>query len=350
MARGFSEEVARQVTRAICSSSSKVYEGKWNVYCKWCEGKEIDPVTADIHQVADFLLFLFAERKLSLSGIKGYRSALAKVLNYSTGTNISDSPVLSDLISAFEHQRPTCASPLPKWDLNLVLEALSKDPYEPLSQASLKMLTFKTVFLLTLAAGARCSEIHALDVKHITHLQEWSTVKLAPHPKFLAKNFDYSQGGRNFEGFIIKALDSPANSTSPRDVALCPVRALRAYLDKTAPLRGDTTQLFISLVRKSPGPVRKNTVASWLRQTVLLAYQDWKPGAANDLRVSSHEVRAIATSTAFFHNVAMKDLLRTARWRHQSTFTSFYLRDVAEELDGLKGLGPIMVAQNILHS
>ena len=46
---------------------------------------------------------------------------------------------------------------LPRWDLGIMLEALSKAPYEPLREASLKHLTLKTVFLLAMASG-RCSE------------------------------------------------------------------------------------------------------------------------------------------------------------------------------------------------
>ena len=46
-----------------------------------------------------------------------------------------------------------------QWDLGIVLEALSKHPYEPLREASLKHLTLKTVFLLAMASARRCSEL-----------------------------------------------------------------------------------------------------------------------------------------------------------------------------------------------
>ena len=42
---------------------------------------------------------------------------------------------------------------LPQVDLGIVLEALSKPPYELLREASLKHLTLKTVFLLAMASG-----------------------------------------------------------------------------------------------------------------------------------------------------------------------------------------------------
>ena len=50
-----------------------------------------------------------------------------------------------------ELQRPRLTPVLPQWDLGIVPEALSKPPYEPLREASLKHLTLKTVFLLAMA-------------------------------------------------------------------------------------------------------------------------------------------------------------------------------------------------------
>ena len=58
-----------------------------------------------------------------------------------------------------ELQRPRFTPVLPQWDLGIVLEALSKPPYEPLREGSLKHLTLKTVFLLAVASGRRRSEL-----------------------------------------------------------------------------------------------------------------------------------------------------------------------------------------------
>ena len=58
---------------------------------------------------------------------------------------------------------------LPQWDLDLMLEALSKPHYVPLREASHKHLTLKTVFLLAMASARSCSELHALvfDLQYI---------------------------------------------------------------------------------------------------------------------------------------------------------------------------------------
>ena len=54
------------------------------------------------------------------------------------------------------------ATVLPQWHLGIVPEALSKSPYEPPREASLKHLTLKTVFLLAMASGGRRSKLQAL--------------------------------------------------------------------------------------------------------------------------------------------------------------------------------------------
>ena len=54
----------------------------------------------------------------------------------------------------------------PQWDLSVVLDALTKHPFESknMSSVQVKHLTYKTVFFLSLALGARRGEIHALDI------------------------------------------------------------------------------------------------------------------------------------------------------------------------------------------
>ncbi len=131
-----------------------MYETRWKNFVGWCESHEIVPDSASIPQVADFLLWLFRENK-SVSTIKGHRTAIAKVLLLQNNVDISNDLVLSDLISSFEHERPRAVVEFPKWNLSLVLQTLCKKPFEPLHLASTKLLSYKTVFLLALASGAR---------------------------------------------------------------------------------------------------------------------------------------------------------------------------------------------------
>ena len=66
------------------------------------------------------------------------------------------------MIMSMELQMPRLIPVLLQWDLGIVLEALSKTPFEPLREAFLKHLTLKTVFLLAMASARRRNELQAL--------------------------------------------------------------------------------------------------------------------------------------------------------------------------------------------
>ena len=57
---------------------------------------------------------------------------ISNILNFKTGNRIESNPGLSELIRAFELQRPVQRSLTPKWDLSWVLVCLQKVPYESL--------------------------------------------------------------------------------------------------------------------------------------------------------------------------------------------------------------------------
>ena len=93
--------------------------------------------------------------------IKGYRSCIASVLSRIGMAAAVKAKTISDMIMSMELQRPSLTPVLPQWDLGIVLEALSKPPYETLTEASLKHLTLKTFFLLAIASAAGRSELQA---------------------------------------------------------------------------------------------------------------------------------------------------------------------------------------------
>ena len=90
----------------------------------------------------------------------------------------------------------------------------------------------------------------------------------------------------------------------------------------------------------------KNTVSFWLRETIKKAYQS-SGEEDNALRIRTHEVRGIAPTLLFRRNFAVDQVLRAGVWKNQSTFTAFYLRDIAHKsLDTF--LGPIVAAQGVV--
>ena len=75
----------------------------------------------------------------------------------------------------------------PKSNLSVVLNELTKAPFEPMKDTDLKHLTHKTVFLLALASGKHRNEIHASVANKASNLGQWEKVTLFPSSDFIAK-------------------------------------------------------------------------------------------------------------------------------------------------------------------
>ena len=98
----FSQNVADFVSRSRRASTQKVYDAKWTIFSNWCHTKKVNPISTPITGIADFLMFLFSEKKCQISTIKGYRSMISNTLKFKTGNRIGSNPVLSELIRSFE--------------------------------------------------------------------------------------------------------------------------------------------------------------------------------------------------------------------------------------------------------
>ena len=234
----------------------------------------------------------------------------------------------------------TTANPkttVPDWDLSVVLRTLMRPPFEPLSSCELKYLTLKTVFLLAFATAARRSELHAFskDFLRDTH---WSYVTLKTIAGFRAKN----QTGADFRSFTVRSLSDFTNSAGLEDERLlCPVRALRAYTNRT--LRApDNVSLFVSFKKGHTNNIHPNTISSWLKQCIKLCYEmSGKPPPA---KVVGHSVRSMAVSWASLKNVGLSQILDSCYWKTPNTFISFYLKDLTAIEGAMHRLGKVSVS------
>ena len=351
--QGFSSPVASRIEAPQRSSTRTVYEAKWSVFVRWCETSQVDFRTPSVKQIADFLLHLFQEKNLQPSTIEGYRSATADKLD-NVSFNVSRDENVTRLLDSFHRDRPKGRRGVPSWNLSLVLHQLTKPPFEPLRKASLKHLTFKTVVLLALGLGKRRSEIHAWLNKNIRHQVDWSKISLYPSPSFLAKNHLAKQGPECVAPLVIPALAPTLDKSLKEDRSVCPVRALRYYLDKTQDLRQGKNLVFVSLVFVSlkkgfTKDISPATISSWIKQTVILCYELSDQEAPTLHQVKAHDVRAFAASKAFQGGISLDQNLSVCHWKSHNTFTQFYLKDVAWADSELFHLGPVVAAQQIHH-
>ena len=150
-AAGFSREVSRPATAPRRPCTNRMYHDRWLRFANWATGHGFDPLGPTAAEKAAFLYELFDTHGLSPQPIKGYRSCLASVLSRTGMAAAVQAKIIPDMVMSMKLQRPRLTPVLPQWDLGIVLEALTKPPYEPLREASLKQLTLKTVFLLAMA-------------------------------------------------------------------------------------------------------------------------------------------------------------------------------------------------------
>ena len=147
---------------------------------------------------------------------------------------------------------------------------------------------------------------------------------------------------------VIPALLPTAYRTtsSYRQVFLCPVRALRYYLQRTRTHRRAKRRLFISVNESYDRDIIKNTISRWIVTTIRQAYRslDFQLPTAS---IMTHEVRAVSASLSPLYVVfSMVKIMEAAFWKNPATFIHFYLRDVrAHRQDGSYGIASMVLAQ-----
>ena len=285
-----------------------------------------------LSKVADFLCWLRSSKRLSVSSIRGYCSMLSAVFRFQL-PSLSSHPVLRDLLQSFCLESAECQLRPPAWDLSMVLRYLNTSTFEPLSGAPVRAHTQKVLFLLALATAKQVGEIHALS-SVVTFVQ--GDACLSYVPQFVAKSESLTRSIPR--SFLVKSLSDFAAGLDD-DLLLCPVRALCIYLDRTASLAPLRHRLFVS--HRCPSrSILKNAISFFLRDVISSAGAS-RPEVG---RLRGHDVRSVSTSVAFHRNWSVSAVLDSATWSSSSVFSSFYLRDLQHEYDGILSLGLFMAA------
>ena len=348
-AAGFSDEVSRLAAAPRRPSTNRIYDDRWLRFARWAAGQGFDPLDPTAAQIASFLFTLFDSHSLSPQTVKGYRTCLGSVLNRTGKAKVVLHKTISDMIASMELQRPRVTPILPHWDLGIVLEALSKPPYEPLREASFKHLTLKTVFLLAMASAGRRSELHALrfDQNYIQFKPKGAGVTLYFSPEFMRKNQKPNQVN---DPWYISAVPTGKPEFGASN---CPVRALRyyhRYLTEHPELRKDRLRLFVPIKDNNAGKeLSASTISRWICTTIVDSHAANQNSKNLSGSVKAHEVRAVATSLQLFNKVDLHTVMKAGRWSSGSTFTSFYLRDLCSQADTLQRAGPIVAAGDIIR-
>ena len=152
--RNFSAQAAESISRKYRSSTCKLYEVYWSHFLHWCEYVGLEnPLCVSVQQLSDFLLYLIDRGKHSPETLETIKSCVCVTLKLTVGLDFSHSPELAAIMQKYHRECPRKLFTPPDWNLVYVLEMLIKPPFEPLGQASLKHLTYETVFLVAMSCA-----------------------------------------------------------------------------------------------------------------------------------------------------------------------------------------------------
>lgn len=311
--QGFSSSIAKSIVNSVRPSSLKQYQTVWSRLQSFL--REINCSHLSLHSVLKFFNNLFDSGLRPLTIVR-YRSALVWPLHF-CNLNLLDKNV-NRLFSNFAIRKPSIAKLEPQWSVDRVLTLLGSEDYRNNSSISLENLLEKTIFLFALASGSRVSELSALSrhSSNLVFLENSSRVELRPDAKFIYKNQSVK---RIPPPIVIPALIS-SNGTDP----LCPLDALKSYVDRSEYLSSDDFRLWIDPI--SDRPLTKTGITKRFCSLVNRSQE-------TPTNVNIHQSRAMAVSLAYRAGLSVSEILSRAFWSSSTPFFNNYLVNVNSNIN-----------------
>ena len=310
------------ITQARAPSTRRLYASKWSVFSSWCTARGLSPLDCEVTEVLSFLQELL-DKGRSPSTLKVYVAAIAACSTATPGQSLGRNDLVIRFLRGARRLNPPRPPSVPVWDLSTVLAAMKGPPFEPIQSVSLKHLSFKTVFLMALASVKRIGDLHALSVSP-TCLEfgpNDSKVILKPRHGYVPKSLNTP-----FRAQVISLSALPGSNEEGDSSCLCPVRALRAYVSRSAAFR-QTEQLFVSFSGRSKGTaVSKQSLSRWVVDAITMAYTT--KGLQCPLGIRAHSTRGVASSWAWSSGISLQEICTAAGWASPSTFIRFYNLEV----------------------
>jgi integrase len=213
----------------LMDNSIKSYAGLWRPFTRWCDGMGLASLPACSATVLLYVAYRSGQH-LSPDTISGDLSAIRSYHLRAGFTNPADHAAVSMARqSVARHHAAHGASkkkahPLTLEEVRSMVECLDQLPFQSPKVVELLRIRIKAVLLIAWFAGRRLDEIARAD---LGWLKERDGVL------FLESN--YQKMKRN--GF-----STPIEKIADR--SLCPWTALQAWLDASAPFRGDVQRIF----------------------------------------------------------------------------------------------------------
>uniref|UniRef100_A0A803J3K6 Reverse transcriptase domain-containing protein n=1 Tax=Xenopus tropicalis TaxID=8364 RepID=A0A803J3K6_XENTR len=326
--KGFSDKVTNTLMQARKRSTSVAYHRVWLTYISWCNQRALTYTDFQIHHILEFLQ-KGLDLGLGVSSLKVQISSLSILFQ----KPIASHPDVRTFIQAAGNIRPPYRQPIPPWNLNIILRALQEPPFEPMASISLKLLTWKTAFLVAISSARRVSEMGALSHKPPFCIFHQDKVVLRTVPSFRPKVA--SEFHLNQEIVLPSLCPNPANGKERLLHNLDVVRALKFYIHRTRNIRKSEALVLLYGSRHHGNRATKISIARWIKDLITMVYR------SRDLeipfKVSAHSTRGLSTSWALHNQASMEQICKAATWASLHTFTKFYQFNVYASADAAFG-------------
>ena len=298
---GISEESADLLSKSWRRGTRTAYDSAWQKWAGWCHERDIDPVSAPVARIVDFLTDMF-HHGYQYSTLNGYRSAISAF--HVDGVSVGQHSLVRRVLTGSFNERPPQPRYKHTWDVNMVLNHLeSLGPNESLDDGQ---LTRKLAMLLALTTAARASDLQALELSHFEDRGDrlvFTIVKLTKTRR----------PGDKHQEVVLVQYDRRAEL----DVVQC----TRDYILRTCNWRVSEAhhQLLLGSVRPH-NPVVPCTIAKWLLKVM-------ESSGVDTTQYKAHSTRSASTSKAKATGLSVAEIMQRANWRSATTFRRYYDKD-----------------------
>ena len=202
--------------------------------------------------------------------------------------------------------RPSLPKYNATWDPKIVLDYFTRLGSN--DKLTLQELTSKLITLLALTTGHRMQTFANVKIDNIEVKDKKAEIKIPDRIK--------TTGTNRKQPILVLPVYC-------KNRKICPVMALKIYLDRTKSIRNSINNLFISI--KCPyKAVKEQTLSRWVMKTL--------KNSGIDISIfSAHSTRHASTSTAKRRGISTDAISKTVGWTESSrTFAKFYDLNIVE--------------------
>jgi len=293
-----SDKSLHYLENSVKVSTQRHYFYAINKWKNYCSEHGFDYQNTSLVNIVNYLVLLFD------SGLKYTTINLARSAISSTHSKFNNLPVgQSDLVCKTLAGIKNTAPPIPRyaetWNIDKVLNIFEEVKWASSPFLNIKDLSKKTAMLILICTACRISVLKRLSIVHIKDLGD----RFALNPLGYDKTGSFSKPSQTL--YLTKFSEA----------ALCPYRALKAYL-KVRP-KVEFNSLFVSSNRKRSAS--QYEINGWISELMHLAEvpNNFKP----------HSIRGAATSKAH-GTLPTSVILEAANWKGYDTFRKYYLKSV----------------------